>query len=99
MLELGKGLLGEGLEYAACGGESDLASAALEETMADVSLERTDLRGDGGLGDVEFFSSLRKAFLTSYFEERAEPVKIHCTIQTEHSRRGGCVVSGPKRLS
>ena len=86
LLELDEGLFGKGLEGFAGTGERDLAAAAIEKAMAEVGLERPDLRGDRGLCDVQLFCGAGEALLSRHFEKRGEPIEVQ-SIPRRKKRR------------
>lgn len=77
VLELDERLLGEGPEDAAGGSKGDFAAATVEEAMTEVGFEGADLRGDGGLGDVQPLGGAGEALLSSDLKKRVEPVEVH----------------------
>ena len=45
--------------------------------MAKGRLKRSDLGGDGWLGDKKLFRGAGEAFLAGYFEKRLEMIEVH----------------------
>ena len=72
-----EGVLGEGLEDAAGGGEGDFAAFAVEEALAYFAFEGLDLGGDGGLGDAQLLGSSGEALLVPDFKEGFELFEVH----------------------
>ena len=62
--------------FAGCG-ESDPASAAVEEGDGEFGLEGLDLLGDGGLGEQEFFGGLAEVQVAGDGAEDAEAEIFH----------------------
>jgi len=77
-----EGVLGEGLEDAAGGGEGDLAAFAVEEALAYFAFEGLDLGGDGGLGDAQLLGGSGEALLVPDFKEGFELFEVHAELSS-----------------
>ena len=68
---------GEGKQCFSGGSEGDAASAAIEESDAELSFEGLDLLGDGGLGEEELFGGLAEVQVAGDGTEDAEAEVFH----------------------
>src|SRR4029079_6672743 len=58
-------------------GQAHAATGALEQTLAEGSLEGLDARGDGWLSQEKSFGRAAKTALVSYLYERFKLAKVH----------------------
>jgi hypothetical protein len=69
--------LGVGQEAGADLGQTDAASGPLEQTLAEVALQRLDSRGYGRLSEEESLRRAAKTALVSYLYECFKLAKVH----------------------
>ena len=61
-------------------GQLDTTTVAVEQPAAELAFQALDPRGDGGLGDMEFFRGGGEAATTDDFQESAGEIDVHGPI-------------------